>query len=107
VVGLGDVRRKETKLTGGAHASAREERESVEHRGRKPKRKTYFVRTPRACRPDGPAEWGDGLRARRAGSARLSWAGSQEKIQANFGFLNFKNFRNLIELGEILQGDLE
>jgi hypothetical protein len=64
VARLGEARTKETKLTGGACVSASKDRESVEDRRRKPKRKTYFERTPMAHRPDGPAERGGSLRAR-------------------------------------------
>jgi hypothetical protein len=67
VARLSGVGRKETKLTGGTEASAREERESIEDGRRKSKRKTYFARMPRAHELDGLAEWGGSLRARRAG----------------------------------------
>jgi hypothetical protein len=49
------------KLTGGAHVLAREERESIEDRRRKPKRKMHFEGAPRARGPDGPAERGGSL----------------------------------------------
>jgi hypothetical protein len=93
---------KETKLMGGALVSAREERESIKDGRRKPKRKMYFDRTPRACGVDGLAERGGGLRTRWASLGELGWlgriAGEDSSI---FCFLNFKDFRNLRELGEI------
>jgi hypothetical protein len=46
---------------GGAYASAREERESIKDGRRKPKRKTYFEKTPRARELDGSVEWGGGM----------------------------------------------
>jgi hypothetical protein len=61
VAGLGDTGRKEMKLTGRVHASARGERESVQDGRLKPKRKTYFERTPRARGADGPVKWGGDL----------------------------------------------
>jgi hypothetical protein len=72
------------KLTGGSCVVAREEIESIEDGRCKPKRKTYFERTPRAHGPDG---WLNGVVVgEQGGLARVSWAGSEEKIQANFGF---------------------
>jgi hypothetical protein len=61
VAGLGSAGRKEMKLTGGVHVLAREERESIEDRRRKPKRKMYFEGAPRARGPDGLAERGGSL----------------------------------------------
>jgi hypothetical protein len=61
VARLSGTGRKETKLMGGAHASAREERESIKDGRRKPKRKTYFEKTPRARELDGSVEWGGGM----------------------------------------------
>jgi hypothetical protein len=105
VARLGGTRRNETKLMGGAHASVRGERKSIEDRKRKPKRKMYFERKPRVRRPDVPAERGGGRRARSASLGELGWIPGEDSRK--FWFLNFKDFRNLIELGEILQGDLE
>jgi hypothetical protein len=93
VAGLGIAGKKETKLTGGAHASVREERESIEHGRPKPKRKTYFARTPRARGPDGPAEWGCGLRARQASSSELVQIPGEDS--SKFWFFEFQGFLKL------------
>jgi hypothetical protein len=75
VARLSGARRKETKLMGGAHTSAREERENVKDERCKPKRKTYFEGTPRARGLDGPTERGGGRRPRRVGSGKLGQLG--------------------------------
>jgi hypothetical protein len=56
----------------------------------KPKRKTYFERTPRARGPDGLTKQSGGLRARRASSGELGRITVEDS--SKFCFSNFKDF---------------
>jgi hypothetical protein len=116
VTGLSDAGEEGKELTRGAgpRVSDRRKREkAVQRNCLTPTRKRISKDTARAFGPIGPTkeaaaggQWP--IEGERASAADLGWSGrTLGRIPMEVWFLNFKDFQNLVKLGEILQGDLE
>jgi hypothetical protein len=86
----------ERELAGGAHASARGEREDAEVGRHESKKKTYFAECAKGtCGPSGPMK--GTMACGRGGPAQWSWATGPDPKREFKGkniFLNFKDFWN-------------